>query len=181
MSIAANGVSILAAGAWTGEPQSSPLSMSREAFAAFHDATYRGLWGYVLRTTQSHSLADDITQESYLRLLKASIPDAIDFTGIKNYLYRIASNLWVDHLRRRRSAALPDEVADTRHFAKAVEARVDINRALSVLSPRTRALLWLAHVEGLSYREISFQLKVKETSVAPMLFRARRRIEEILT
>jgi len=54
-------------------------------------------------------------------------------------------------------------------------------RVFSELKPQERALLWLAHVEGSSHEEIAESLGVKAKSVKVMLFRARKRLGEMLT
>jgi RNA polymerase sigma-70 factor (ECF subfamily) len=47
---------------------------------------------------------------------------------------------------------------------------------LDGLTPRQRALLWLAYVEGLQHREIADVLGLSRLSIRPLLFRARRRM-----
>jgi RNA polymerase sigma-70 factor (ECF subfamily) len=54
-------------------------------------------------------------------------------------------------------------------------------RVFGELKPQERALLWLAHVEGSSHEEIAEALNVKTASVKVMLFRARKRLGELLT
>ena len=61
------------------------------------------------------------------------------------------------------------------------ELRHDMMRVFSELKPQDRALLWLAHVEGSSHAEIAETLGVKEKSVKVMVFRARKRLAELLT
>ncbi len=61
-----------------------------------------------------------------------------------------------------------------------MELRSDLARAMQELRPRDRQLLWLAHVEGFSHREIGHTLDVKPESVRLMVFRARKRLAGIL-
>jgi RNA polymerase sigma-70 factor (ECF subfamily) len=56
----------------------------------------------------------------------------------------------------------------------------DFTRAMSRLKPRERAMLWLAYAEGASHREIADVLGLRPTSLKPMLFRARRKLAELL-
>jgi len=51
---------------------------------------------------------------------------------------------------------------------------------LRELKPRERQLLWLAYVEGMSHHEIAAALNLKSGSIRPLLFRARRRMAEVL-
>jgi RNA polymerase sigma-70 factor (ECF subfamily) len=51
---------------------------------------------------------------------------------------------------------------------------------LRELTPRERQLLWLAYVEGMSHGEIAAAVGLKSGSIRPLLFRARRRMAEVL-
>ena len=48
------------------------------------------------------------------------------------------------------------------------------------LKPRERAILWMAYAEGASHREIAEVLGLRVNSLKPMLFRARRKLAELL-
>jgi RNA polymerase sigma-70 factor (ECF subfamily) len=129
-------------------------------------------------------LADDLLQESYLRLLSADLGHEGE-SGRRAYLYQIASNLLRDHWRRQRRRPEPAPLEDE-GFAVAApalapsSARVDVQRALARLTPRDRQLLWLAHVEGSTHREVAKALGLGAASVRVLLFRARRRLAALL-
>src|SRR3989454_8733629 len=61
-----------------------------------------------------------------------------------------------------------------------VERRSDLAGALEHLKPRERELLWLAYVEGSSHKEIAEIAGVRAASVRLLLFRARRKLAELL-
>src|SRR5205823_5469750 len=58
--------------------------------------------------------------------------------------------------------------------------RLDLSRAMQQLKPRERSLLWLAYAEGSSHQEIAQSLGLKTGSIKPLLFRARRRLADLL-
>lgn len=154
--------------------------MPPEAFRAFHEATARTLYGYIARVTSSAVLAEDLTQEAYLRLLRSTLPPEVDFSWRRNYLFKIATNLVRDHFRGQRWEELPeDAVAAVNLEANSLLAH-DLRQAMAQLSGKERALLWLAYVEKMSHREISGVLGIKEESVRSMLFRARKKMAEVL-
>jgi RNA polymerase sigma-70 factor (ECF subfamily) len=102
-------------------------------------------------------------------------------------LFRIATNLARDGHRRRAARPVPvpdpEEVLGRRPAPAQQDAgdrAVDLRRALHRLKPRDRAMLWLAYGEGSSHREIAGVLGVKDSSVKPLLFRARRRLAALL-
>lgn len=161
--------------------------MDEAAFRAFYDRTARPLWAYLYRLTSDAGLADDLLQESYYRFLRAPQPPQ-DEAHRRNYLYRVATNLVRDDRRRRHGieVALPD--ADAAHDLHASEAhgqaaataRTDVGRALTHLTSRERELLWLAYAEGASHREIAHALGLRTGSIKLLLFRARRRLADVL-
>jgi len=155
--------------------------MNEQEFHAFYWRTARPLKAYLMSASGGDSaLADDLLQESYFRFLRADF-EAVDENHQRNYLFRIATNLLRDHHRRRRPEVpeLPETVAGTDR-GDHVQLRSDMSQALRAIKPRDRVLLWLAHVEGFSHREIGEALGLKTDSVRPMLFRARQRLADVL-
>jgi RNA polymerase sigma-70 factor, ECF subfamily len=152
--------------------------LDEETFRALHAAAARPLWAYLAGAGGDPALADDLVQESFLRVLRA--PGAPrDPAHLRAYLFRTATNLLHDHRRRRRGTdGPPAETAVAAAAAPRAPAglRGDLQRLLSRLDPRARRLLWLAHVEGESHAEIAVATGLRETSVRVLLFRARRRL-----
>jgi len=161
--------------------------MDEAAFRVFYDRTARPLWAYLYRLTRDAGLADDLLQESYYRFLRAPQPPQ-DEAHRRNYLYRVATNLVRDERRRRSGTevALPeadaayDLPASDAHGHAAATTRTDVGRALTHLTSRDRELLWLAYAEGASHREIADALGLRAGSIKLLLFRARRRLADVL-
>src|SRR6266511_3103156 len=87
------------------------FQMDEDTFRAFYDRTARQVWAYLARITGDRSLADDLLQESYYRLLRAERGFTSD-SHRRNYLFRIATNLAHDRHRRSHGAIsvpLPEE------------------------------------------------------------------------
>jgi len=152
--------------------------MTETEFRAFYDRTSPRLWSYLRRVGGSEHLADDLLQDTYVRFLGSSFRGG-DEGQTMAYLYRIATNLVRDHARKHRRERLLDAVPESAAAPRA-EARLDMQRLFARLRPRERALLWLAHVQGLSHKEIALQTGVGERSVRVALFRARRALGELL-
>jgi RNA polymerase sigma-70 factor (ECF subfamily) len=156
------------------------LAIPREEFARFHEATVRSLRGYLVRVTGSQNLAEDLAQESYLRLLRSGLTPDATHEHRRSYLFRIATNLTTDHFRagpmdEELPSELPGGTANN-----SLDRQEDVQRALREVSHHDRALLWLAYVEQLSHREIAEVVSVKESSVRGLLLRARHRLGAIL-
>ena len=154
------------------------FAMDEGEFARFYDATVRPLRGYLTRLSRNVALADDLAQEAYCRVLTAAAPPT-DADRLRRYLFRVATNLYRDHFRRARwdggSLDEKHEPAE-RDSERRLHLRGDVGAVLDVLTPRQRALLWLAYVEGMQHREIAEVLGLSRLSIRPLLFRARRRM-----
>jgi len=156
--------------------------MDSDAFAAFYQRSAPTLRGYLVRVSGNPALADDLTQESYLRFLCASRPEGGE-VNYRRYLFRIATNLLRDHWKRPRPACIediPEAFFATDGESSRIESLAKLDPAMARMRPRDRQLLWLAHAEGYSHREISEIMGLREASVRLLLFRARRRMARLL-
>jgi len=159
----------------------APL-MDHEAFAGFYQRSAPALRAYLVRVTGNHALADDLTQESYLRFLCATWPEGGE-VNCRRYLFRIATNLLRDHWKRPRTACIedvPEKLLKARDLLSTVDSQSFLEPAMAQMRPRDRQLLWLAHAEGYSHREIAEITGVGAASVRLLLFRARRKIARLL-
>jgi RNA polymerase sigma-70 factor (ECF subfamily) len=150
---------------------------------AWYEATYPRLWSWVRRVGGDPSVASDIAQEAFVRLLqseRASLPEA----ERAPYLFTIARNLLRDHWKRgaRGEQSWRDE--DERGLAAAgthdAADSIDLERALGALTPQERSIVWLAYAEGWDHRTIGRIVGVGEKSVRVLLFRARKRLVRLL-
>ena len=159
------------------------FEMDEEAFRAFYDRTARVLHAYLSRVTGDSQLADDLLQDTYYRFLRARTDYASE-AHRRNALFHIASNLVRDTFRRRRSTPAIVEATDTDltdgGSGSRTERRTDVRRAFARLRPRDRELLWLAYAQGSSHQEIAHTLGLKTSSIKLLLFRARRRLADLL-
>jgi RNA polymerase sigma-70 factor (ECF subfamily) len=164
------------------------FQMDEQSFRTFYDRTARPLWSYLYRTSGNAALADDLMQESYFRFLRVRFPE-MNQDYMKNYLFRIATNLMRDHWRHSKiepaAMAAPEEVeqpqaAAAEHGEQTFQLRSDVMNVMQGLKPRERELLWLAYVEGSSHREIAETIGLKEQSIRSLLFRARNKLATLM-
>ena len=157
-------------------------AMDNEAFAAFYGRSARPLWAYLARVSGDPALAEDLVQESYVRFLCATLREDGEVAA-RRYLFKIATNLLHDFWRRPRVASI-EEIPEAYFVAPDAtarsELRAELGPALSQMRPRDRQLLWLAHAEGYSHREIAEVTGLAVGSVRLLLFRARRKMARLL-
>jgi RNA polymerase sigma-70 factor (ECF subfamily) len=156
--------------------------MDNEQFAAFYARSARSLWAYLARVSRDPALADDLTQESYVRFLCASHP-ADGEVAARRYLFKIATNLLRDHWRKPLSSSiedLPEEVFTAKCGEAQAETLALLGPAMAQLRPRDRQLLWLAYAEGYTHHEIAEVTGLGSPSIRLLLFRARRKMARML-
>jgi RNA polymerase sigma-70 factor (ECF subfamily) len=152
--------------------------MDEESFRGFYQQTANALRAYVARALGDRTHADDIVQESFVRYVR-SPPDGEDYRTQKAFLFRIASNLLVDHWRQRKRDAEIVQNADSR-VSPDISLRLDMERVFGQLSPQQRQLLWLAYVEEADHRQIAAILGLRERSIRVLLHRARAKLATAL-
>lgn len=155
--------------------------LDEAAFARLHAQTARPLWSYLYRSLGDAAKAEDLVQETFLRALKARIA-TLSEDEQRAYVFRIAGNLAVDAWRQRKREDLAMDAVE-REAASEIGPQVrdlDVARSLARLNPQQRALLWLAYVEGSAHEEIAHSLKLKPASIRVLLFRARRRLRDLV-
>lgn len=139
------------------------------------------------RITGTLSDADDVVQESFARAL-ASPPPLAD-APLRPWLLRVATNLSVDVLRRRKRRAyvgpwLPSPMPSVPEEAESASARYAAREsvtfafllALEALTPKQRAVLVLRDVLDLDVRETATVLQLSEANVKVLHLRARQRL-----
>jgi len=157
--------------------------MDDEAFAGFYERSARSLWAYLARTSGDPALAEDLMQESYVRFLCATRREEGEVAA-RRYLFQIGTNLLRDHWRRPRPTSIeeiPENFFARNGDAAQAESQMMLGPAMAQMRPRDRQLLWLAHAEGYSHREIAEVTGLGSASVRLLLFRARRKIARLLS
>jgi len=157
--------------------------MDEPRFETFYRRTAGSLWSYLYRLTGNEATADDLLQKAFFRYLRSN-PVLATEEHQRRWIFRTATNLAFDHFRetkRERARAEVMPIATSPSMEPREVLRHDMMKTFGELKPRERALLWLAHVEEADHEDISEALGVKPKSVKVLLFRARKRLAELLT
>jgi RNA polymerase sigma-70 factor, ECF subfamily len=156
----------------------------------------------VLRVMHSPEEARDVYQESFLKIYRNLHRFRLE-SSFYTWIYRVVTNVCLDHLRRRRSrpedqapaiAALDsgrtqpadffdgqqDTQADPERLVLGQEIGQHIAAAVAQLSPRERMIFEMKHYQGLKLSVIGEALGTSEETVKNSLFRATRKLREQL-
>lgn len=140
---------------------------------------------YLVRLTGSPPDADELSQETFLRVWQRAGSYRPGTVKLTTWVHRIAHNLAVDELRRRRpNDALQDEAADESADPETITASGEtgarLRAALSALPESQRAALLLCQVQGFSNSEAAVILGVTVRGLESLIARARRTLRSAL-
>jgi RNA polymerase sigma-70 factor (ECF subfamily) len=173
------------------------LAGNADAFGALQKK-YRRLVGYLIRkTVRNETDVEDLVQETFIKAF-AALPSFQFEYQFSRWLFKIASNRCIDHLRRKRFAMSSlDEPITTRDGGELTMEPVDSGRkpdelllageraemlraALAALPDKYREVIRMRHEEELEYSEIAERLNQPLGTVKAHLFRARKMLYKAL-
>lgn len=123
--------------------------------------------------------ADDLTQQVFLKMF-SNLNQFDGQSKLETWLYRLATNEALQHLRRKKRLATQPLVAepsadDPNPLLESEQLQI-LELALSRIDPELRAMLSLKEEQNLSYREIADALGIPEGTVGSRLNRARKEL-----
>ena len=159
------------------------------AFEELYRAHAGKLFSLVMRMVGSPTDAEDLLQDIFLAAHR-KLEGFRGESALGTWLYRLAMNQCLDHLRSRSAKtgqltdALDDEApmpdAGSRGIAAQAVAKLDLERALAQLPEGCRAAFLLYDVEGLDHREVADALGIAEGTSKSQVHKARLRLRALL-
>jgi RNA polymerase sigma-70 factor (ECF subfamily) len=160
----------------------------------------RPVFSLIYRMVRDRELAEDLAQETFVRTFN-NLGRYDRSYKFSSWLFKIAYNLTVDHLRRKQVRTIsmhgsPDAVTAERQEATSLTLESEeespeevlasrqlaghMERAIARLRPEYRTAILLRHVEGRAYEDISDIMGVPLGTVKTYIFRARRELRDLL-
>jgi len=170
----------------------------RAEYARLVEAYYPMIYRLALKMLNNPQDAEDILQETFLKALRG-IRNFDGRSSLSTWLYRIATNEALMHLRRQKPEMIstdepleneegqqePLQIVDwcclPERELMSAEAQHYLDQAIDRLTPGLRAVFVLRDIEGLSTQETGEVLNLSETAVKTRLSRARLHLREYLS
>ncbi len=138
------------------------------------------LYGFLLKLARNQEDAEDILQETFLKLWQKR--KDVPAEKAKTFLYTVAYHKFIDLTRRQKKFS--DEEINPNLFGTYSFAQPDlkdiIEAALNRLPEKQRTVVMLRDYEGYSYKEIAQITGLNEGQVKVYIFRARKKIKEFI-
>lgn len=161
-----------------------------DAFEELYRQHARRLFNLVFRMTGSAQDAEDLVQEVFLQAHRKMAGFRGEST-LGTWLYRLAMNHCLDHLRGRQtrmsqateSIDREDAIEPAAHtpVVPVAVSRIDLERAIDLLPPGCKAAFLLHDVEGFEHREVAEILGVSEGTSKSQLHKARMKLRATLS
>jgi RNA polymerase sigma factor (sigma-70 family) len=150
--------------------------MTIDADALFRAHEQR-VFRFLCRVVGHADTARDLTQDVFVRVAAGRMP-AVSGGQELAWLYRVARNLALDHLRHTkvRSSLEPDPAARP----AAQDVRAEVRAAIESLPELDRHVFWLREVTGLGYEEIATACELTPDAVRSRIHRSRMQLRERL-
>jgi len=173
------------------------INGNEDAFGIIMERYKNSLYGLIFKMVRNHEETQDLVQEAFIKSYNAleSFNKQYSFS---TWLFKIASNNCIDHLRKRRlqttsidapirtdegsiSQDLPDTSYSPEKDSLRNELFVSINSIIEELPDKYREVINLRHKEDKSYDEISQALEIPIGTVKARIFRAREILKKSIT
>ena len=148
--------------------------------ARLFERHHLGVFRYFRAATRSTSRAEDLTQEVFLRVVRA-LPRYRAEEREESWIFTIARNALLNERRARaRSVAVADLEEGDRPTRVPVIGRIDLARALLRLDPLDRDVFLLREVGGLTYDEAAQACEITPNAVRSRIYRTRLALRSAL-
>ncbi|MCD6106685.1 MAG: RNA polymerase sigma factor [Caldisericaceae bacterium] len=147
---------------------------NKDAFTEFYRLTVRYVYSIVYAYLLSNEDTEDVIQNTYLKLY--AIRKRVDpEKSILAYMKRIAINYAFKQMRQKKKVIIKEA-----SFANEEGTKELIQEALKKLEEKDRIVLALHYLDNTSVKEIGMLVHEKEGSVKSRLFRARKKLKEVI-
>jgi RNA polymerase sigma-70 factor, ECF subfamily len=139
------------------------------------------VYGYVRSIVRDDREAEDLTQQVFMKLITVIVKYEDHGVPFSGWLLRLARNVALDHLRRRRPIPTEEVFAVDHHTDVGEQDRArDLHSALASLPDEQRDVMVMRHIVGLSPQEIAEQMGRSESSIHGLHHRGRRALQQEL-
>lgn len=138
------------------------------------------LYRFIVKNLRHEEDARDIVQTAFEKLWRNR--DSVETAKSKSYLFTVAYNQMIDHIRKNKRVQLKEDFSDDSRtqFQQDGNLKKTLMAALNKLNETQKSLVMLKDYEGYSYEEIGSIMSLSESQVKVYLHRARLTLKNYL-
>lgn len=138
-----------------------------DAYVEVAERFHKEIWAYAYRLCGNSELASDISQETAITIWR-SAPQFLGVSALRSWIYKVAHNIYIDHLRKCRLTEMPLEDRDcpqSQDISDSLGIQDALEKALQSLSDDIREAVILTKVQGLTCNEAAVVLDIPSGTV----------------
>lgn len=149
------------------------------------DRYHKRIFNFLARMTMNRDVADDLTQNVFLRMLKYrnSYRDGARF---QSWIYQVARNVFSDHYQAHKNKfsdfvdveKLGAQLRDSEEYAEQMEKENNLHRSLAMLKEDQRELLILTRFQHMKYEEVAAMMDTTVSNIKVKVHRAIQKLRE---
>lgn len=158
--------------------------MEQKLLTLVYEKYHRELYLYIYSLSRNHHIAEDLTQETFLKAL-LSLPE--EHGNIRAWLYMVARNLFFNYREKvSRNVSLEEEMKRSDEekdlLANMIEneRKLQLYQALKKLDMKKREILLLQYFGDLSQKEIAAVLHITPENVRVLAYRAKKELKKYM-
>ena len=158
--------------------------MEQKLLTLVYEKYHRELYLYIYSLSRNHHIAEDLTQETFLKAL-LSLPE--EHGNIRAWLYMVARNLFFNYRKKAsRNVSLEEEMKRSDEekdlLANMIEneRKLQLYQALKKLDKKKREILLLQYFGDLSQKEIAAVLHITPENVRVLAYRAKKELKKYM-
>lgn len=158
--------------------------MEQKLLTLVYEKYHRELYLYIYSLSRNHHIAEDLTQETFLKAL-LSLPQ--EHGNIRAWLYMVARNLFFNYREKAsRNVSLEEEMKRSDEekdlLANMIEneRKLQLYQALKKLDMKKREILLLQYFGDLSQKEIAAVLHITPENVRVLAYRAKKELKKYM-
>ena len=158
--------------------------MEQKLLTLVYEKYHRELYLYIYSLSRNHHIAEDLTQETFLKAL-LSLPE--EQGNIRAWLYMVARNLFFNYRKKAsRNVSLEEEMKRSDEekdlLANMIEneRKLQLYQALKKLDMKKREILLLQYFGDLSQKEIAAVLHITPENVRVLAYRAKKELKKYM-
>ena len=158
--------------------------MEQKLLTLVYEKYHRELYLYIYSLSRNHHIAEDLTQETFLKAL-LSLPE--EHGNIRAWLYMVARNLFFNYRKKAsRNVSLEEEMKRSDEekdlLANMIEneRKLQLYQALKKLDMKKREILLLQYFGALSQKEIAAVLHITPENVRVLAYRAKKELKKYM-